>query len=104
MTDIVGSGKACFQHVHVFHPDETFDERDPWESVPARFQLDGETWGISNSLKKLIKRLDTDSADAGEMFGIIDISHDKRIGYIAELIVCLGFMKVLSIESVRLAI
>lgn len=46
----------------------------------------------------------TYSADVGEVFGIIDITHDKRVGYIAKLIVCLGFMQVLPIKRVCLAI
>lgn len=38
------------------------------------------------------------------MRGIINVPHDKRVGYIAELIICFGFMQVLSVENVCLAI
>lgn len=38
------------------------------------------------------------------MRGIINVPHDKRVGYIAELIICFGFMQVLPVENVCLAI
>lgn len=38
------------------------------------------------------------------MFGIVNVPHDKRVGYIAELIICFGFMQILSVENVCFAI